>query len=68
MCTRLNNDVKISGYDYKAKEALSQYIARAPISLKKLKYEPFKSKVLFKTKYNDYFKENFEIFGALAAS
>ena len=31
---------------------------------KKIFYEPFKSKVLFKTKYNDYFKENMKMFDA----
>ena len=41
-----------------------KYIARPPISLKKIFYEPFKSKVLFKTKYNDYFRENVKIFDA----
>ena len=49
---------RINGSDKKARENLSQYIARHPISLKKVFYEPFKSKVLFKTKYNDYLKEN----------
>jgi len=45
---------------------LAQYIARAPVSLEKLKYEPFHGKVLFKTpKYNDYFKENFKSFDVL---
>ena len=44
---------------------LSQYIARCPVSLEKIKYEPFSSKVLFKTpKYSTYFKENFKIFKA----
>ena len=37
-----------------------------PISLKKITYEPFHSKVLFKTfKYNEYFKENFKVFDVL---
>jgi hypothetical protein len=31
-----------------------------------IKYEPFHSKVLYKTpKYNDYFKENFKFFAVL---
>ena len=54
----INNEIRIYGWDEKARENLSQYIARPPISLKKVFYEPFHSKVLFKTKYNDYFKEN----------
>ena len=61
----IDNSVRIFGSDEKVRESLAQYIARAPISLKKLKYEPFKGKVLFKTKYNEYFKENFEIFDAV---
>ncbi|MBN2534701.1 MAG: transposase [Spirochaetales bacterium] len=44
----------------------AQYIARCPISLEKIKYEPFHGRVLFKTpKYNDYFKENFKAFDVL---
>ncbi len=58
----INNEIRIYGWDEKARENLSQYIARPPISLKKLFYEPFHSKVLFKTKYNDYFKENLKMF------
>ena len=62
----IDNSVRLYGSDNKARESLLQYIARCPISLEKLKYESFHSKVLFKTpKYNDYFKENFRIFDAL---
>ncbi len=42
----------------------SMYIARPQISLKKIFYEPSKSKVLFKTKFNDYFRENVKMFDA----
>ena len=48
----------------KAWKNLSQYVVRTPISLKKVFYEPFHSKVLFKTKYSDYFKENVKMFDA----
>ena len=41
--------------DAKSKESLAEYIARPPVSLKKIRYEPFKAKVLFHTKYSDYF-------------
>jgi len=62
----IDNSVMIFGDDDKAKEALAQYIARCPISLEKIIYEPFHGKVLFKTpKYNEYFKENFKSFAAL---
>ncbi len=60
----INNEIRIYGSDEKARENLSQYVARPPISLKKVFYEPFHSKVLFKTKYNDYFKENVKMFDA----
>ena len=51
----IDNSVRILGSDEKARESLAQYIARCPISLEKIKYEPFNGKVLFKTpKYNDY--------------
>ena len=30
--------------------------------MNKIKYEPFKGKVLFKTKYNEYFGENFKVY------
>jgi len=33
--------------DAKSKESLAEYIARPPLSLKKIRYEPFKEKVLF---------------------
>ena len=62
----IDNSVRIFGSDNKTRESLAQYIARAPISLEKLKYEPFHGKILFKTlKYNDYFKENFKSFDVL---
>ncbi len=50
------------GHDNKAKEALAQYIARCPVSLKKIFYESEKYRVIFKTKYNAYFKGNQKIF------
>ena len=62
----MTTKVRIFGSDEKSRESLSQYIARCPVSLEKIKYEPFHGKVLFKTpKYNDYFKENFRVFNAL---
>ncbi|MBN2534397.1 MAG: transposase [Spirochaetales bacterium] len=65
-CFSIDNSVRIFGSNDKAKENLAQYIARCPVSLEKIKYEPFHGKVLFKTpKYNDYFKEDFRTFNAL---
>jgi hypothetical protein len=46
----------------KARINLSEYISRAPVSLNKLHYEPFKGRVLFHTQYNEYFKENVHMF------
>jgi hypothetical protein len=58
----IDNSVQLLALDNKAREALGQYIARCPVSLQKLLYEPFKGKVIFKTKYNAYFKENLKVF------
>ena len=58
----IDNSIRILGYDNKARESLAQYIARCPISLKKIIYESFKGKVIFKTKYNAYFKENLKVY------
>ena len=46
----------------KARINLSEYISRAPVSLKKLHYESFKGRVLYHTQYNQYFGENVHIF------
>ena len=35
---------------------LAEYISRPPISLKKIRYEPFKGGILFHTAYSEYFK------------
>lgn len=59
----IDNSVRLN--DAKSKESLSEYIARPPLSLKKTHYEPFKGKVLFHTKYSEYFKENVHLFDAL---
>ena len=48
----------------KNQNRLSQYIARHPVSLNKIIYIPEKAKVLYKTKYNDYFGENIQLFTA----
>jgi len=41
--------------DREAQINLAEYISRPPISLKKIRYEPFKGRVLFHTKYSEYF-------------
>jgi len=59
----VDNSVRI--LDRKAQINLAEYISRLPMSLKKIHYEPFKGRVLFHTKYADYFKENIHMFDAL---
>jgi len=49
----IDNSVRI--LDREAQTNLAEYISRPPISLKKIRYEPFKGRVLFHTKYSDYF-------------
>ena len=56
----IDNSVQI--LNDKARINLSEYITRAPVSLKKLRYEPFKARVLFHTQYNQYFGENVHMF------
>ena len=46
----------------KARVNLSEYISRAPVSLKKLHYEPFKGRVFYHTQYNQYFSDNVQVF------
>lgn len=58
----IDNRVRI--LDERSRENLAQYMARPPISLKKIHYEDFKGQVLFHTHYNEYFKENVHIFDA----
>jgi hypothetical protein len=47
----IDNSVRL--IDAKSRESLAEYIARPPLSLKKIRYEPFKGKVLFHTKYSE---------------
>ena len=58
----IDNSVRI--LDGKSRESLAEYISRPPISLKKIHYESFKGRVLFHTRYNEYFKENLHMFEA----
>jgi hypothetical protein len=60
----IDNSIRITASDNKAREAIAQYMARCPVSLNKIIYEPFKGKVIFKTKYNKYFKENLKVYDA----
>ncbi len=60
----VDNSILITAQDQKARTGLSQYIARHPVSLNKIIYIPEKAQVLYKTKYNDYFGENIQLFTA----
>ncbi len=51
--------------DDPSQESLAEYTARPPLSLKKIRYEPFKGRVLFHTTYLKYFKQNVHLFDAL---
>ena len=59
----IDNSVRI--LEESSQENLAEYIARPPISLKKIRYEPFKGRVLFHTTYSEYFKQNVHMFDAL---
>ena len=58
----IDNSVRILAE--RSRNSLAQYIARLPVSLKKIHYEGFKGRVLFHTHYNEYFKENVHMFNA----
>ena len=46
----------------KAREALSQYIVRPPISLQKLLVDEGRDAVVYRAPYNDYFRTDSKIF------
>ena len=54
--------LRLYGSDNKSRESIAQYLVRPPLSLSKITYESFKGEVLFKTKYNEYFGENFRVY------
>ncbi len=56
--------ILLPGRNSKKRESLAQYLARPPISLKKVSFESFSGKVLFHTSFNEYFKENLKLFDA----
>jgi len=58
----VDNRVKIPAFSQKAREAISQYIAKPPISLKKVIFEQHDEKVIYYSDYNDYFKRNMQVF------
>jgi hypothetical protein len=56
--------VSIPASSKKARVNLSQYIIRHPVSLQKILYVCSNGTVIYKTKYNEYFKKNIKLFSA----
>ena len=50
----IDNSVHLT--DARSQESLAEYISRPTFALKKIRYESFKAKVLFHTKYSEYFQ------------
>jgi hypothetical protein len=60
----VDNYVHLDGSDHTARQALAQYIARAPLPLQKLTYDRVGGKVLYHTSYNPYLKQNTSLWDA----
>ena len=60
----VNGSVRIPAGSSRTREALAQYIARAPVSLCKLVVEDHAATVLYHTAYNPYFRTNRKLFRA----
>lgn len=58
----VDNSVPIPASSRKARVNLSQYIVRHPVSLQKILYARSNGTIIYKTKYNDYWKENIKLF------
>jgi hypothetical protein len=61
----VDNSVKIPATSKAARVNLSQYIARHPVSLKKIFYVKENGTVIYRTKYNEYWGENIKVFKAV---
>jgi hypothetical protein len=60
----VDNSVPIPASSRKARMNLSQYIVRHPVSLQKILYARSNATIIYKTKYNEYWKENIKLFKA----
>jgi len=60
----VDGSVRIPAGSSRTREALAQYIARAPVSLCKLVVEDHAATVLYHTAYNPYFRTNRKLFRA----
>ena len=61
----VDNSVRVAGADHKARVSLAQYIARAPFSLEKLRYDELAGKALYHSTYYPYLGENLKVWDAL---
>lgn len=61
----MDNSVLLDGGDHRARQALAEYAARAPLSLQKLTYDAAGGKVLYHTAYNLYLKQNTTLWHAV---
>ena len=57
----MDNSVLIPASNRKARVNLSQYIIRHPVALQKILYARSNGTIIYKTKYNEYFKENIKL-------
>jgi hypothetical protein len=60
----VDGSVRIPAGSSRTREALAEYIARAPVSLKKLVVEDHAATVLYYSAYNPYFRANAKLFRA----
>ena len=60
----VDNSIPILASNRKARVNLSQYIIRHPVSLQKILYARSNGTIIYKTRYNEYFKENIKLFKA----
>ena len=60
----IDASIPITATDRKQREALAQYIARPPLSLKKIPFDEIGGKIAFHIDFNEYFKENVKLFSA----
>jgi len=62
---RVDGSVRMDAEDRKTRIALAHYIARPPLSLEKLTYEPSQAKLIFHTTFNPALGENVKLWDAL---
>jgi hypothetical protein len=58
----VDNSISIPTSSRKARVNLSQYIIRHPVSLQKILYARSNGRIIYKTKYNEYWNQNIKLF------